>query len=53
MEANQNSIPIRDVVTIVVGEVVLNLEGACVADFAVIRLRPKLRCRSRRPSVAR
>ena len=41
--ANQNSIPIRDGGHDVVGEVVLNLEGARVADFAVIRLRPKLR----------
>ncbi|HMD50767.1 MAG TPA: hypothetical protein VKG79_16765, partial [Bryobacteraceae bacterium] len=51
--ANQNSIPVRDGGHDVVGEVVLNLECARVAalaiaalainDFAVIRLRPKLR----------
>src|SRR5713101_9589420 len=41
--ANQNSIPIRDGGHDVVSEVVLNLEGAGAADFAVIRLRPKLR----------
>src|ERR1035441_1217301 len=41
--ANQNSIPIRDGGHDVVGEVILNLECARVADFAVIGLGPKLR----------
>jgi hypothetical protein len=41
--ANQNSIPISDGGHDVVGEVVLNLECARLADFAVLRLRPKLR----------
>lgn len=41
--ANQNSIPIRDGGHDVVSKVVLNLECPRVADFAVKRLRPKLR----------